>query len=88
MCTKVGDDKVCAKLCLRNPFPEAKYRQCEQMEDQQEEVKPSINEQPLGQKAPVDCPLEHEDAAHFNGSGKVGCGVCKEERQAWQQLND
>ena len=42
------------------------------MEAQQEQVKPSAQEHPLWHKAPVHCPLEHEDATHVKGSGQVG----------------
>lgn len=71
-----------------SPLPpkESKEQQREQVGDQQEQVEVAIQEEPLGQKAPVDRPLEHELSAKIERPAHVTNGILQEERQTQQEL--
>lgn len=68
------------------PTTQNKEQQGEQVGTQQQQVEVAIQEEPLGQKAPVDRPLEHELSAEIESPTQVTDGILQEERKAQQEL--
>lgn len=57
------------------PATQSKEQQGEQVGTKQQQVKVAIQEEPLGQKAPVDRPLEHELSAEIERPGHVSSWI-------------
>lgn len=77
-----------ATLSTTSPLPttQSKEQQGEQVSTQQQQVEVAIQEEPLGQEAPVDRPLEHELSAEIKSPAQVADGILQEERKAQQEL--
>ena len=69
-------------------MPEGKGKQGSKLAGQQQEVKASVQEQPLREKAPVHCPLEEELPAKVKGPSHIATWVGKEEREPQEDLED
>lgn len=79
---------VCVSAWCKSPLPPAprEQRQDNQVGKQQRQVEISAEEEPLGQEAPVHCPLEEELPAQVKGPTDVAHRVLQQEGQAKQQL--
>ena len=69
-----------------HPVPEGEGKQGRELADQQQEMEASVQEQPLGEKAPIHCPLKEELPPKVEGPDHIATGVGEEEGEAQDQL--